>query len=129
MADNAIETVSNSISRIAKVINSDIDAQPTIRPVLDLSDVRAGAGAIGSMLGFGTSVGVMTNVGSISSMMNSNQNRGNNDIVSAIDKLRKDVSNMSGNSYTIGNITYDDGSAVSTALGELVRAANMERRV
>ena len=81
------------------------------------------------MLGFGTSVGVMTNVGSISSMMNSNQNRGNNDIVSAIDKLRKDVSNMSGNSYTIGNITYDDGSAVSTALGELVRAANMERRV
>ena len=49
MAASAIETVKNSISRIADAINSDIDTQPTIRPVLDLSNVEAGAGRLQAM--------------------------------------------------------------------------------
>lgn len=129
MADTAIETVSNSISRIASAVNSDIDAQPTIRPVLDLSDVRAGASSIGSMLGFGTSVGVMANVGAISSMMNSNQNGTNGDVVSAIDKLRKDMSNLGGTTYQINGINYNDDAVVSDAIQTLMRHARIERRI
>ena len=130
MADTTIETVSNSVSRIADLINSDMDMQPTIRPVVDLSNVRAGANSIGSMLGFGTSVGVMANVSAINSMMNQrNQNGGNDDVVSAINKLRSDLGNVRGNTYNVNGITYDDGSAVSDAIGALTRAAKLERRI
>ena len=129
MANSAIGTVSKSVSRIADAINRDIDAQPTIRPIVDLSGVKAGASSISSMLGFGTSVGLMTNVGAISSMMNGNQNGTNSDVVSAIDKLRKDIGNVGGNTYVIDGITYDDGSNISSAVGELIRAAKIGGRM
>ena len=126
----ATTSISSAISKVADMVNSDIDAQPTIRPVLDLSDVRSGIGAMGSMLDMGSSVGVMANVGAISTMMNTRgQNGVNDDVVSAIDKLRKDLGNVGSTNYTIGGITYDDGSNVSEAVRTLVRAATVERRV
>lgn len=130
MADGAISAVKNSISRIADTINTNVDAQPTIRPVMDLSDVEAGANSINSMLGFGTSVGVMANVGAISSAMNRTiQNGINSDVVAAINKLRGDLGNVKGDTYNLGGFTYDDGSNVANAIKEIIRAARMERRV
>lgn len=129
MATASVDGVRDAISNIAALINSDIDAQPTIRPVVDLSNVRAGAGAISSM--FGTPIAATATVGAINSMMNyRNQNGVNSDVVSAIDKLRKDLSeNSGGNTYSINGITYDDGSNVSDAIKTLIRAAKIERRV
>lgn len=49
MAASALDTVRNSVSRIAEAINNDIDTQPTIRPVLDLSDVQAGTSKLSAM--------------------------------------------------------------------------------
>lgn len=129
MAKSAVGAVSNSISKISGIINSDIDAQPTIRPVLDLSDVRTGASAISGMFNSGATVGVMANVGAINSMMNQNrQNGADSDVVSAINKLRADISGMERASYTINGVTYDDGSNVASAVKSLVRAAKIERR-
>jgi hypothetical protein len=129
MGDTAITGVQNAIARIADVVNTDIDSQPTIRPVLDLSDVRAGAGAIGNLLGFTPSIGLATNVGAISSMMRQRgQNGANEEVVSAINKLRKDVANMPRESYNINGITYDDDSVVTDAIRTLVGAAKRERR-
>lgn len=129
MGDTAVSGVKRSISRLADVVNGDIDTQPTIRPVLDLSDVRSGVGAISSMFGSGASVDVLANVGAIGSMMNNrNQNGGIDDMVSAIDKLRKDLSGMEHATYNINGITYDDGSNIADAVQTLVRAAKIERR-
>ena len=129
MADNAVSTVGNTISKLASAINTDIDSQPTIRPVLDLSDVRSGAAAIGNLFDTTSQVGVMANVGAVSSMMRGyGQNGGNNDIVSAIDKLRKDLGNISGDTYSVGNVTYDDGSNIADAVRTITRVARMERR-
>ena len=47
----AMSALQSSIKNISDVVNGDIDMTPTIRPVLDLSDVTAGAGTINSMLG------------------------------------------------------------------------------
>ena len=47
----AVDSLKNAMSNISDVVNGDIDMTPTIRPVLDLSDVTAGAGTINSMLG------------------------------------------------------------------------------
>ena len=129
MADITISGVKDSISRIADAINGDLDAQPTIRPVLDLSDVRAGANTIGSMLGFGSSLGVAANVGIINSTMNGSRSAGNSDIVSAIDKLRKDLGNIGGDSYSINGINYSDDESVANAIKTIVGAARRERRM
>jgi hypothetical protein len=129
MANTAVSGVKDSISRIADFIDSDIDTQPTIRPVLDLSDVRSNAGLISSLLGTGTSMDVLTNVGSINTMMNRrNQNGTNLDVISAINKLRKDIGNINNTSYNINGITYDDGSNIANAIETIVRAAKVERR-
>ena len=130
MGETATKSISSAISRVTDMINSDIDSQPTIRPVLDLSDVQAGAGLIGSILDTGSSVGVVANVGAISSMMNTRgQNGGNSDVVSAINKLNKKMDSIGNTSYTINGITYDDGSNISDAIATIARAALRERRV
>lgn len=131
MAKNAIDIVGTSISRISDLVSSDIDSQPTIRPVLDLSDIQSGASALNSMLNMDSSVGVRTNLGAISSMMSMRgQNGSNADIVSAIDKLNKKMDNMGNTTNNIINgVTYDDGSNINDAVATLVRAARIERRV
>lgn len=128
MARSAISGTQDAISRIVDVINSDIDTQPTIRPVLDLSEVSSGAGAINGMLGIKPSVGVISNINSIGSMMNSRQNGTNSDVISAIRELGKTIGSGSGDTYTINGITYDDGSNITDAVKTLVRAARVERR-
>ena len=129
MAKSAKEGIGKSIAKVASIVDSDIDSRPTIRPVLDLSSVSDGVSAIDGMFDMRPSVGVMANLRSISASMNDRQN-GNNVVVSAIDDLKKTLSNTPvGNTYNINGITYDDGSSISNAVEQLVRAARVERRV
>ena len=131
MADTAIDSFKHSIARLANVVNSNVDTQPTIRPVVDLSNVRSSAGAIKNMLNMDSSVGVLANAGSINVMMNRrNRNGANDDVVSAIKQLDKHLDNVGGgDSYSIGNVTYDSGSAIADAIQTIARAAVRERRV
>lgn len=129
MGSKAIEGTKRAIANIASAIDSDMDTQPTIRPVLDLGGVESGIGTINSMFG-SQSVGVLANVNGISSMMNRNgQNGTNADVISAIDRLRSDIRGMDRASYTINGVTYDDGSNISDAVRTIVRAARIERRM
>ena len=130
LGDNTIDGMSKSIRRISSAIESDIDAQPTIRPVLDLSNVRNGAGAISSMLNFGTPVDVLASTGAISTMMNRRgQNGANDDVVYAINKLQDRLDNIGNTTYQVNGVTYDDGTAVSNAVRDLTRAVKIGRRV
>ena len=130
LGDSAASSMSTSISRIADAINTDIDAQPTIRPVLDLDDIKSGAGMINGMLSQNASVGVNANLNAISAMMNQNGHQtGMDDVVYAINKLRKDLGNVGNTSYNINGVTYDDGSNITDAVKTIVRAARVERRI
>lgn len=128
LGETAVDSISTTVARISDAIDSDIDAQPTIRPVLDLSDVRAGASSISGMFDANPSVGVLSNVRAITSMMNGNQNGGNDDVISAIKDLGNKMSGKTGDTYQVNGITYDDGSNVSDAVATLVRAVRVERR-
>lgn len=129
MASSAKAGLSNTISKIKDAVDSDIDVNPTIRPVLDLTNIKDGANAINGMLGLNPSIGTITNAGIINSMMNSkNQNGVNGDIISAINKLRDDLNNISRNTYSIGNINYEEGTDVADAIKTIVKAAIVERR-
>lgn len=127
LADSAISNVRDSISKIANAVNDNIDAQPTIRPVLDLSNVEAGARSLNGMLD-GSQLSASLS-GDMSRSIGTIQNGNNNgELLSAIKDLQGNVGN-SGDTYQINGITYDDGSAISSAVQTLIRAAKIERRM
>ena len=129
MASYAREGLTKAISKVQSLLDSGLETQPTIRPVLDLSDIEAGAGAINGMFRMQPSVGVLSDIGTISYMMNKNQNGvTNSDVVSAIKDLGQKIGKPSGDTYHIDGITYDDGSNINDAVKTLVRAARVERR-
>lgn len=128
VGERAKDGLNNAIRKVSNILNSDMDMQPTIRPVLDLSDIKDGAGNISSMF-TNPSLAVASNLGAISTGMARNRQNGNDDVVSAINKLGKSLSGRTGNTYNVNGITYDDGSEISNAVSELVRAARVERRV
>ena len=123
----AKDALNRSLMRIADIIDNNIDVNPSIRPVIDLSDIKNGAAAIDSLLSTTHSVGLMNNLNAISYGMRNRQN-GNDDVISAIDKLGKSLGNSRGDTYSINGITYDDGSNIKEAVETLVRAAKVERR-
>ena len=130
LGDTTTKSISSSIAKVSDMVNLGIDSNPTIRPVVDLSNVKAGVDSIGNMMGINPSIGVLSTVGSINSAMNQrSQNGTNGDVVSAINKLRNDLGSMSGNTYNINGVTYDDGTNVSNAVEALVRAVKIEGRV
>ena len=130
MADYAKFGMSDAIQKIRDNVNDNMNVSPTIRPVVDLSSVKTGVDAISEMLGKDRRFAVTSGIGAVTTMMNRRSQNGNNtDVVSAIDKLRKEFGDLNRPSYTINGITYDDGSEISDAIKTLVRAAKIERRV
>ena len=130
IADSARKGLRNAIGKVDDLIGSDVNTQPTIRPVLDLSDVKSGAGSISGLFNMSPSIGVSSNIRAISSTMSQrNQNGTTNDVVSAINRLRKDIGNVGGTTNNIVNgVTYDDGSNIADAIKVLVRATRVEGR-
>ena len=117
----------DAVQKIAEFISSDMDAQPTIRPVLDLSNIRAGASSISSLFSGNRTLAISApGVGAISASMSNRQN-GNNNLASAINKLAK-TNGKSGDIYNFNGFSYSEGSDVAGAIQTLVRAAKMEGR-
>lgn len=130
MATDAFENTKSAISRIGNALDlADLDSNPTIRPVVDLSNVESGVSAINGMFGSNFALGAQLNLNAISATMHRNRQNGtNDDVVSAIDRLRKDVGNLENHSYSIGDVTYSSGSDVANAIETLVNAVRVEGR-
>lgn len=128
MSNDAIDSASKVLSNINAILTDDVNTQPTIRPIVDLSNVESSSDAISNMLAIDPTVGAFSNVRSISAMMNRNQNGANDDVVSAIKDLGKTIGKASGDTYQINGITYDSGSEVSEAIQTLIRASIIEGR-
>ena len=126
MGGSAISGMKNVMTQIMDSFNTDSISQPTIRPVLDLSDIQAGAGSIGSMF---NNVGVSANLGAVTSSINSRlQNGSNDDVISAINKLGKVLGSGTGDTYNINGVSVDDESGVKDAVQTIIRAAKIGRR-
>lgn len=128
MGETVTHSISSAISKAGQLFDDSMDSEPTIRPVLDLSDVKNGATTLNGMFS-NPLIAPTSNMRAISVMMKENSQNGNiDDVVSAVNKLRKDLGNV-GNTYnSINGITYDNGSEISEAVGTLIRAARIERR-
>lgn len=118
-----------ALAQMSSSLTDGIDSTPTIRPVLDLSNVKAGAKSINGMFGARTlSVG-SANVNQLATSMNARQN-GIDPVALAISDLGKAISaqQQPSNTYNINGVTYDDGSNIANAIGMLAHAAVVEGR-
>ena len=126
MGSAATQSLADSSRKLSKMVDMSFDSSPTIRPVVDMTDIKKQANSISTLF----SDPLMSSTGNIRAIRTivDNRQNGNDDIVSSINKLRKDLGNV-GNTYnSINGITYDNGSEISEAVGTLVRAARIERR-
>lgn len=126
MAKASMDGLSRALGGIGE-LTDDIDANPVICPVVDLSNVEEGASAISGLLNDSNAVGIKAKA--IGSIVNRRQNGSNMEVISAIKDLKKAVNSVGGTTYNVNGITYDDGSNVSSAVQSLIRAAKIERRV
>ena len=125
VATASLAGLQNSLDMISALMSSGLDTSPTITPVIDDSQVRAGIQRINTMM---TNLTVGQNMAMAGASFGINQNGDNSDIVSAINGLRKDILDRPQNVYTVNGVTYDDGSTTANAVKTLVRAVKMNGR-
>ena len=111
---------------VANAISLSTEFQPTIRPILDLSDITSGGKRINSIFD-GFSISTSFRLAATSNSM-FNANRSNT--ISPLDILK----NISGtpktvNNYEINGISYDDGSTIANAVLQLINAVRVEERM
>jgi hypothetical protein len=91
LGSRAIDNLRSSISRISDIVNSEVDTQPTIRPVLDLSDIKSKTKTLNAMFSSEQAM-------AISASMNDN-NRIN-------ESQNGNVDAKSGNKYEFNQYNY-----------------------
>ena len=126
IGDYARKGLSKTIEAINDTLNSGIETQPTIRPLVDMSEVTSSAKLANSLFANSTSIKAATRLPSL--MKNVQIQNGNEDVVKAVNALRNDISNLQGNVTNINGITYSGDDDISNAVSQLVRAARIERR-
>ena len=125
VATASLAGLQNSLDMISALMNSGLDTSPTITPVIDDSQVRAGIQRVNTMM---TNLTVGQNMAMAGASFGINQNGDTSDVVSAINGLRKDILERPQNVYTVNGVTYDDGSTTANAVKTLVRAVKMNGR-
>lgn len=147
MVKGAFDEADKSLSDFSNILsNTDIEnINPTIKPVVDLTNVVEGSNQIDSLLnkGYKYSMGqnasndsIISALGNTIDMTQSiasgmSFNTDNDDVVDAINNLSSKLGNIpSGSTYNFnGGITYDDGSGLNQAVSELVDAVVVGRRM
>lgn len=134
---NMISTSREALNNFADLLNGDIIDDPTITPVLDLSEIQNGANRLYSMMSdaerysFNGDVRLANDASFSISRDQRNKQQAENQmfgsLIDAINGLASLVGNT-GNVYNVGGVTYDDGSNVSAAVRALIRAAKVEGR-
>lgn len=125
VATASLAGLQNSLNMISALMSSGLDTSPTITPVIDDSQVRAGIQRVNTMM---TNLTVGQNMAMAGASFGINQNGDTADVVSAINGLRKDILERPQNVYTVNGVTYDDGSTTANAVKTLVRAVKMNGR-
>ena len=124
MASAARSGLSDAIARIGEVIDADVDSQPIISPVLDLTNIQNGANQINGLFSqrsvalAGVNAGLANyNISAIAEQMKTSDSR-NSEVVSAISELRSDFGSLI---KAIGSmqIRMDSGTVVGELIGKI----------
>ena len=129
VANGVVDNFAKPLSNMNDLL--DMNTNPVITPVLDLSNVQANSRRLNSMIPGSGNIALSTDAANImTSSMGTVQNGvSNSEVVSAIKDLKNSMPVAGNTSYNINGITYDDGSNIVNAVETLVRAARIERRI
>ena len=127
VANATTDTIRKAVANIADMISSDMDAEPTIKPVLDLTDVSNGVGQIDSMLSADRSINLAsTTSGSLSNTLSAQQQTN-----MMLDSLKATLSGLSGGETVTNNntfnITGDNPKAIADEVSRILQT-KVERR-
>ena len=128
MGKSAADSITSYAVKMADIFSRDLDVEPVIAPVVDLSNVKSGIRMANGLL-----TNAIADTTATVSVMGSSVDRRrradeNGELTAAIKKLNNNLGRV-GNTYnTIDGITYDNGSQISEAIETIVRAARVERR-
>ena len=130
VGEAAKDGLGDAIRSISSLVSSDIDVQPVIRPVLDLSEVQNGASNIASLL---TAFGPIDAYGSLAAIDSAVEQRRRaaslEDVVNALGSVEQRAANIKGgDTYNVNGVTYDDGSNITEAIKTLTHAVIKDRR-
>ena len=129
IANQAINAMRDAVSSVNAVLASDLDNAPTIRPVMDLSDVQSGMSMIGSIFN-SNGLASYSSARGVTRMLNSRMRVADTaDVINAVRDLKSSIAERPGNTYQINGITYDDGSNIADAVKTIVHAVTTERRI
>lgn len=98
MAESAKSGLAKAISKIRDIIDGDIDTQPTIRPILDLSNVETGSRRLNALFSRNQAISIGTRM----------------DTASGIENQNGDSVRSGGNTYTFTQNNYSPKSLSST---------------
>lgn len=137
VAFGIVSAAKDPLDYLADLMSGDIIDDPTITPVLDLSEIQNGANRLYSMMSDVDRYSLNGNIAlanDASLSINRDQRRKQESenqmigtLIDAINGLSALIGNT-GNVYNVNGVTYDDGSNVSSAVRSLIRAAKIEGR-
>lgn len=134
MAKNTIKSLSKPLSEVANVVNDDFVEDPTIRPVMDLTDVKNGVEESNKMLnGFG--VKSLNNVRENNTVLKSenvfDSTYDDKNVINSITSLKEEIVNLKSSMNNL-NVVMDSGTLVGSIApkidNELGRRKNLLAR-
>ena len=96
LSDSTMEGMKSALNQAMSSFGDDVDTQPTIKPVIDLSEVNAGAEAINEVFGPDSTIGVSGNINAIAGDISTSStiNVDNSDVVKELNSLRSEMGVM-----------------------------------
>lgn len=94
--NTATDIMGKTIKDIYDALNSDVGTQPTIKPIMDLTDIQNGADEIGNMMNGYSIAGSLQLANATANAMNRSTSYANDSTLNAINKLQDTLSSILG---------------------------------
>jgi tape measure domain-containing protein len=121
IGDESISAINSAIGALATISNEDLDANPVITPVLDLSNVENEAGRIPSLLDTLNTYQLASQNGSLIDVTANTKQGNTNTLFEEMVKLRSDFATLV-NAINGLNIVMDSGVVVGELVGPMDEA-------
>lgn len=132
---SATDAMSSVMSNLSTILNSDMDLNPTITPVLDLSEIQNGTNSLNGMFGnrsfsLASANGIRFEANRLEAMNKLETASTNADVVAALGLLRGDVNNLNDSMGGL-QVVMDSGQlvgAISRPMDNALGRQNMYKK-
>ena len=127
VGESSADALSSAMRNLSTILNSEMDVNPTITPVLDLSKIQNGANTLNGMLGgtrsfaLAASNGIQFEASRLEAINKLETQSTNADVVAALSLLRGDVNNLN-DSFANTQVVLDSGALVGATAKQMDNA-------